>query len=77
MCNSTFYLQIKFHQLQQGNMLKHMIDIAQTNISAPLTYQRYNDIKIFPDKDSISELIDGGEAFLCSYEMSTNSVEPL
>ena len=75
MRNSTSYLQIKFHQLQQDNMLKHMTDVVQTNISAPMTYQRFNDMKIYHDKDSIAERIDDSEAFSCSYEMSTNSTE--
>ena len=40
-------------------------------------YHIYNDIKIYPDEDSISERIDDGKAFSCLYEMSTNSTEPL
>ena len=75
MRNSTSYLQIKFHQLQQENMLKHMTDVVQTNISAPMTYQRFNDMKIYHDEDSIAERIDDSEAFSCSYEVSTNSTE--
>ncbi len=57
-------------------MLKHMTDVVQTNISAPLTYQRFNDMKIYHDEDSIAERIDDSEAFSCSYEMSINSTEP-
>ena len=76
MHNSTSYLQVKFLQLQQDNMFKHMKDVVQTNISTLPTYWRYNDIKIYPGNDSISTQIDDGKDFSCSYEMSTNSTDP-
>ena len=72
MRNSTSYLQIKFHQLQQYDILEHMIDVVQPIASVAKTYQRYNDMKIYLDEDSISERIEGVEPFLCSYEISSN-----
>ena len=38
MRNSTSYLQIKFHQLQQYNMLEHMTDVVQPISSSAMTY---------------------------------------
>ena len=77
MRNSTSYLQIKFHQLQQYNMLEHMTDVVKPISPAAKTYQRYNGMHIYHDEDSISEQIEGVESFLCSYEISSNTTAPL
>ena len=40
-------------------------------------YERYNNMKIYSDMDILSDIIDDGEAFLCSYENNIDNSGPI
>ena len=68
MRNTPTYLALQLHKLQQTNMLDHMMDKISCNDNVLKTYSRYNNMKIYSDVASISEIIKESEVFLCSYD---------
>ena len=79
MRNTTSYLETKLHKLQQTNMLEHMMEIMGYDRKSITGYERYNNMKIYPDMVILFDIIDDGEAFLCSYENKVDNsvlVEP-
>ena len=77
MRNTTSYLETKLHKLQQTNMLEHMMEIMGYDIEWITGYERYNNMKIYSDMDIFSDIIDDGEAFLCSYESKIDRLIPI
>ena len=57
MRNTLTYLALQLHKLQQTNMLDHMMDKISCNDNILKTYLRYNNMKIYSDVASISEII--------------------
>ena len=73
MRNTTSYLAIQLHNLQQSNMLNHMSDDLQLPSDSGLSfYLRYRGLKIYSDMESIENTIKNNEPFLCSYQITSH-----
>ena len=63
MRDTTSYLALQLHKLQQTNMLEYMMDTISYDTDERIGYERYSNMKIYTDSDHLSEIISEGEAF--------------
>ena len=73
MRNTSTYLALQLHKLQQANMLDHMMDYISDNKKHMQTYARYTNMKIYSDVASIVDIIMESEVFVCSYNTMHNN----
>ena len=76
MRDTTSYLALQLHKLQQTNMLEHMMDTISYDTDGKIGYERYSNMKIYTDIDHLSEITSDGEAFLCSYKNKNDKSIP-
>ena len=70
--NTTSYLAIQFHNLQQSNTLNHISELYGLRSCAQTSYLRNKNIKIYPDQECIENAIKNHEPFLCLHEVASD-----
>ena len=71
--NTTSYLSIQFHNLQQSNTLNHISELYELRSCAQTSNFRGKNTKIYTDQECIEDAIKNHEPFLCLHEISSEN----
>ena len=73
MRNTTSYLAIQLHNLQQSNTLNHISELHELNPICQTSNSRLKNSKLYSDTKCIEDAINHHEPFLCLHEVASDN----